>query len=610
MLTEYDITIQVFFTTASEQKLEIWTSYRQHEQTNTRRIAMTVENWIKTAQNWLQYEAEKENIVPIQELISNGSPSDLQEFFGSGLQFGTAGLRGEMGYGPNRMNRTVVQRTSLGIANYLQTKNIKTPSVVIGYDARNNSTTFAEDTAKVFAQSGCRVYLFSYLVPTPLLSYATIQLGCDVGIMITASHNPPKDNGYKVYWSNGAQIIPPHDKGIAEQIAKLPAKPIVLQATLDSIMEVPEKISEGYRQAVQELRVHDTTGVKIVYTPLHGVGGEWIRQTLQRAGHTNFHVVSEQYEPNGNFPFAPFPNPEEKGSMDLAIELAEKIDADIIIANDPDADRLAVISKESNGLYQFTGDQIGLLLATDLLQHGDFGQTPLVATTVVSSSVLSDIANTYKASYAETLTGFKWIANKAIEYDNNMQNNGKFALGFEEALGYSIGDVARDKDGVSAALLISDLASKAKRDGQTLRDLLLQIYQQYGYSSSKQVSIKKTGSQGKKEIERILADLRDDPPVNFAGSEVEHFYDILAGKHINLSDGTSTEVELPKSNVLIFKLQNNERVIVRPSGTEPKIKFYFEVKRKLADVNQWQEIETKCLERIQELENFLFDLVT
>ncbi|MEC7987285.1 MAG: phospho-sugar mutase [Myxococcota bacterium] len=549
------------------------------------------------AQAWLKHERDPQYKEEIRKAMQD--PTLLQEYFGSRLEFGTAGLRGEMGPGPNRMNETVVLQTSTAIAKYIRSFH-SSPSVVIGYDARTRSDHFAKIASAAFRTEGVTVFFFPYIVPTPLLAHAVVELNATAGVMITASHNPPKDNGYKVYWSNGAQIIPPHDKGISQIIDTLPFPPPEPNATTKQHI-VPEAISTGYMDAVQSLRVHQETGIKIVYTPLHGVGGSWVERTLRRAGHTDLHLVKEQFEPDGNFPFAPFPNPEEDGSMSLAFELAQREQADVIIANDPDADRLAVAIRVDHTFQKLTGDQVGLLLANDLLRFRQW-QNPMVATTIVSSSQLKDIATEYDADYKETLTGFKWIANQAIVHD---RGDGEFVIGFEEALGYSVGSVARDKDGVSAALLICDLVAYAKSQNKTLIDFLFEIYRKHGFAISAQKSIKKPGSAGKKEISAMMDSFRNTPPKSFSGSEVIEQRDILHGTVKNMRTGDIQTVELPKSNVLVFFLDNDERVIVRPSGTEPKIKFYFEVKRAISTLSEWTKVEEDCKIRIQTLQTGL-----
>lgn len=550
-------------------------------------------DWKTKALAWLNNEKEP----TYKEIIENALKNEelLEEYFGSRLEFGTAGLRGALGPGPNRMNETVVHQTSLAIARYISSTHEK-PSVVIGYDARNKSDTFARLASQVFLSEGVQVYEFPYIVPTPLLAHAVVRMNASAGVMITASHNPPSDNGYKVYWSNGAQIIPPHDSGISTIFDALPFPPKQVQDTAPQ--EVPSFVAEEYMDAVQALRIHNGGPLRIVYTPLHGVGGTWVEQTLKRAGYTDLHLVQEQFQPDGDFPFAPFPNPEEAKSMELAFSLAESCGADIIIANDPDADRLAVAIRYGEDFLKLTGDQVGLLLANDLLKNKDWDR-PMVATTIVSSSQLKSIAKEHNAEYVETLTGFKWIANAAIDH------NGEFVVGFEEALGYSVADVARDKDGVSAALLICDLASKAKQEGKTLRHYLFDIYARHGFALSQQKSIKKPGATGKLEIAAMMDKLRSAPPTHIAGAKVVEKRDIQTLESTDLRTSIVTPLSLPKSNVLSFFLNDGTRIVVRPSGTEPKIKFYFETHTKIDHIDGWEQSQLQNQKRIQELINDL-----
>lgn len=528
------------------------------------------------AWRWISQDPEPEYREEIKSLLTANDNERLQELFGAKLQFGTAGLRGTLGPGPNRMNLSVIRRTSYGLASVVLESDKENPSIVIGYDARHRSREFAIDAAVLFRTAGLTVYFLDSLAATPLLAHAVVKLGCSAGVMITASHNPPQDNGYKVYWRNGAQIVPPIDKLISDSIDALPLDHIefMLEDNQD-ILEVPEEIIDGYYAEVMALRVHNTSGAKIIYTPLHGVGTAYVETVLSKAGHS-FLTVPEQREGNPDFPTVSFPNPEEPGAMDMAIALAESDNADIVIANDPDADRLAVAAKRDGKFKLFTGNQIGLMLADDLLKNKDWGDNPMVATTIVSSSQLKSVADAYNAAYAETLTGFKWIANEAIAHD---ASGGQFVMGFEEALGYSVGAVARDKDGVSASLLIADLASKAKSDGKTLWDIYDAFVLRYGMAASDLVSIKKPGLDGANQIAAILDRLRHHPPTELAGSKVVERRDYQKQK-TNHADGREEALTLPKSNVLVFFLQDGARIIIRPSGTEPKIKFYYETQKK------------------------------
>ena len=551
------------------------------------------------AWKWISQDPEEEYRNHIKSLIFNEDEDELHELFGAELKFGTAGLRGRLGPGPNRMNLAVVRRTSFGISQMVLQQNPSNPSIVVGYDARHRSREFAIDAAVLFCAAGIHVHFIDKLAATPYLAHAVVKHKCTAGVMITASHNPPQDNGYKVYWGNGAQIVPPIDQNISSFIDSLNHEHIEFELEDDQdIYELPDETLEGYFDAVQKLRVHDKTGAKIIYTPLHGVGTEYVETVLSRAGH-EFITVPEQREANPDFPTVQFPNPEEPGAMDMALELAKTTGSDIIIANDPDADRLAVIALHDGNYRAFTGNQIGLLLAEDLLTNGDWGDNPMVATTIVSSSQLKTIAEAHGAAYTETLTGFKWIANEAIRHDSS---GGQFVIGFEEALGYSVGSVARDKDGVSAALLVADLASYAKSQNKTLWDLHDELVLKYGLTASDLVSIKKHGLEGTEEIKLMLDQLRNNPPIEIAGSSVietcDYWQKIKKGR-----DGNTEKLSLPKSNVLVYFLEDGARIIVRPSGTEPKIKFYYEAKAYPTQIEAIPACSEQLVQRIQALKS-------
>lgn len=500
----------------------------------------------------------------------------LKARFGARLQFGTAGLRGPIGPGPNAMNRSLVRRVSAGLGTYVA-EVAPGSSIVIGFDGRKNSDVFAEDTARVLAGLGFTVLLFDHVCPTPRLAHAVVRLGASAGVMVTASHNPPADNGYKVYWSNGAQIVPPHDRGISAAIDRIGSLDEVEVPELDAlraegrVTSVPSALDLQYLDEVLALRVHTAEPLTIVYTAMHGVGNAEVTRVMEAAGYT-IHSVPEQAEPDGTFPTVAFPNPEEPGALDLATALAREVGADLVLANDPDADRLAVMVPDGDGYRQLTGNQVGCLLAEDLLHHGEPGNR-LVATTIVSSTLLRKIAEAYGAVYAETLTGFKWIANEAIPFD---EAGGRFVLGYEEALGYSAGDVARDKDGVSAVLLFADLASHWRAQGKTVLDAIERLYREHGVHASRQVSVKHPGAAGAAKIEAIMGRLRDGELAAIDGVPVVRRDDVLTGLSIDLAANTAGRLTLPSSNVLAWTLEDGCRVLARPSGTEPKIKFYFE----------------------------------
>ena len=573
---------------------------------------------LSLAKKWQSLDNTPNHAEIIEAKITAKDTLWLQEAFGERVGFGTAGLRAEMGPGIARMNRGVVQQTSLGIANYLQSQSSNN-SVVIGYDARHNSKQFAIDAAQVFAKAGIRVHLFDILCATPMLSFAVLHLGCSAGVMITASHNPAADNGYKVYWRDGAQIISPHDVNISKHIDAVAEiavwKEMNLQNT-SNITDIAHMVNivdnatiSQYFSSIQRLRVGRHTGATIVYSAMHGVGQYWVQRALEEAGHT-MHTVPAQAEPNGDFPTVQFPNPEEPGALDLSMELANAIHADVVLANDPDADRLAVAIRTLQGdsWLRLTGDQVGLLLADYLLSEGKYTEQLMVACSLVSSSQLRDIAEYYKASYAETLTGFKWIAAEAITHEQNA--NHRFVMGFEEALGYCIGSVARDKDGVSAVLVFADLVSMLKSQSKTIWDALIAIYQRHGLALSMQKSLTKKGLQGQAEIANIMKTFRENPPSTIAGTTVLHLRDYQAQitQHFTTDANgnrqvNQTAITLPKSNVLAFDLADKSRVIVRPSGTEPKIKFYFEARTNIADSTEFSEKSAIVQARLQELWN-------
>ena len=522
------------------------------------------------AQAWIDADPDPVTQAEGQALVDIADLSVLADHFGTRLKFGTAGLRGRLGPGPNRMNCALVRQVAAGLGLYLQehAPTNAQKGVVIGFDGRHGSREFALDSAGILMKLGFKVYAFDTVCSTPQLAHAIPFLNAAAGIMVTASHNPPQDNGYKVYWSNGAQIIPPHDSGISEAIDRVEGVPTPIDGSPEPI---PAEAWSDYLDRVMALRVRPSTGIRAAYTAMHGVGWDPLKKVLSAAGHTDIHPVPEQRDPDGDFPTVAFPNPEEPGALDLAIVHAQTVGADIIIANDPDADRLAVALQDADGRWtSLTGNQVGVLLAEELLQYGPATPGRLVATTIVSTILLKKIAKSHGAICGETLTGFKWLANMAIAHD------GPFVLGFEEALGYSVGSVVRDKDGISAALLLLDLASNLKAKGQTLWDALNRLDQKHGAHRSQQIAIKMDGSDGAKAIDGAMTDLRQSPPTELAGSEVVLLRDLTTRIALDCKTGASWSVPLPPSNVLEFTLADGSRVLARPSGTEPKIKLYVE----------------------------------
>jgi phosphomannomutase len=518
------------------------------------------------AEAWLAQDPDPETRAELRALLDD--PVALSERFAAKLEFGTAGLRGALGAGPNRMNRVTVMRAAAGLAAVLTSRaDLQEPSggvsVVIGYDARHKSDVFAEDSAAVLTGAGITVHLMPRPLPTPILAYAVRHLGCAAGIMVTASHNPPQDNGYKVYWEDGAQIIPPLDQEISAAIDAVGRVDELPRGTGWRVLD--ETIVEAYLRSLARLPLGTARDVSAAYTPLHGVGGAVLSRAFAWCGFPEPAVVAEQAAPDPDFPTVAFPNPEEPGAMDLALALGKG--RDLVIANDPDADRCAVAA----GGRMLTGDEVGGLLAEHVLRHTD-GPDRLVATTIVSSSLLRKIAAEHGVRYAETLTGFKWIM-KAATGDGERRGvatgvgRDRFVYGYEEALGYSVGGddgvPVHDKDGIGAALTVAAMAASAKESGRTLLDLLDDQARRYGLHATAQLSVRV-------EDLSIIADamvrLRESPPGELAGRTVTEIDD--------LADGLGG---LPPADVVRLRLSGDARVIVRPSGTEPKLKCYLEV---------------------------------
>jgi phosphomannomutase len=532
------------------------------------------------AEAWRQADPDPSTAAELAALLARGDWTELADRFAGDLEFGTAGLRGVLGAGPNRMNRAVVRRTTAGLARYLkdQVPDVTTRGVVVGRDARRLSVELAEDTAAAFAAEGIPAYVFPQPVPTPVTAFAALHLNAAAAVMVTASHNPPEYNGYKVYWGNGAQIIPPHDTGIAASIARVePANRVPLLSVAEARAkglwrDLEDAVGEAYLRAILGLRVHGrgSDTLSIVYTAMHGVGGVWAERALREAGFPRFTAVSEQQMPDGRFPTVRFPNPEEPGAMDLSLATAERVGADLVLANDPDADRLAVMTRGEDGrLRMLTGNEVGVLLGHYTLTQGTKRARPHVVTTIVSSTQLGDIARSLNAAYDEVLTGFKWIANRALE--RSRAEGTQFVFGYEEALGYTVGTVARDKDGVGAALVMADLAAWCQSRGTTVLGYLEEIQRRHGLYVGAQRNVTLPGAAGAQTIRAIMEAFRASPPTRIGGDPVRTVLDYKQGGR-----------GLPPSNVLALEMEGGGRVTLRPSGTEPKIKYYFELKESLA----------------------------
>lgn len=507
------------------------------------------------ARSWIEQDPDPETRAELETLIATSDERGLEDRFGQRIGFGTAGLRGLLGAGPNRMNRVLIAQAALGLAKYLR-ENFDDPSVVIGFDARKNSDVFAKDSAQIFAGLGIRAYLFPDLAATPLVAYAVRNLGASAGVMVTASHNPPGDNGYKVYDHTGSQIVTPMDAEIAKQIEEFAQEGSVANLVrADSFVEVPASVKTGYLQSVSGLlnKHAERRDIKIVYSAMHGVGSSFIEEIFKLSGLSKPEFVISQQQPDGEFPTVIFPNPEEPGAMDESMATARKTKADLVLVNDPDADRLAVAFRTATGEYQqLTGDQLGLILGEEMASRASReGKSGSLACSIVSSSALSQVAKHYGFGFEQTLTGFKWVSRVP-----------NLIFGYEEALGYCA-DWAqvRDKDGLSAAIIVVDIASQLASQGYTLGDQLEKLMQRYGYFSTGQISIRVSDLN---VISRLMDKLRTNPPAKVAGAAAE-FEDML------LATGS-----LPETDALKFTLIDGRTVIVRPSGTEPKLKCYLQ----------------------------------
>jgi phosphomannomutase len=545
----------------------------------------------EAAAEWIAGDPDPVTRAELQGIVDAGDVDELAERMGSTIQFGTAGLRGRVEAGSNRMNRATVIRATRGVADYLlATTGDDRGPVVIGRDARLSSATFMEDAVAVLVAAGFSVRYFADPVPTPLVAYASLKFGGVAAIVVTASHNPPADNGYKVYAANGAQIVPPVDTEIAAAIAAVGRASEVPLADIVGAAARPigPDLFDEYLHEVAA-SVPSTPGdrsISIVYTAMHGVGGTYVLNALERFGFSRVHPVAAQFDPDGYFPTVAFPNPEEPGAMDLAHDLAMALDADLVIANDPDTDRLAVsIPEPDGGFRQLTGNQIGVLLADYLLRGIDVEQ-PIVLNSIVSSPMLSSIAATYGAVYDRTLTGFKWIWNAALDLE--AEGLGSYVFGYEEALGYSVGRTVRDKDGISAAVAFAGLVAEARAEGATVWDRLGDLYRREGLWVSTQKSIVRPGAEGAGEIAAAMELLAERTPETLGGLRVTDVTDYREGAE-------DRPRYLAATPLVELSLGDAGRVLIRPSGTEPKLKIYVDLRGEAG--SDWMNAEEELLSR-------------
>ena len=552
-------------------------------------------------------EATKEELKSIAE-----DENEIKERFYMDLEFGTAGLRGIIGAGTNRMNIYVVRRATQGLANYIAKVDKKSQGVAIAYDSRHMSPEFAQEAALCLAANGIKAYIFETLRPTPELSFAVRHLGCVAGINVTASHNPPEYNGYKVYWEDGAQITPPHDSGIMGEVKAISDWNTVktmdkAEAEKAGLFEVIGKeVDDAYMAELKKQVIHmdaiqaEGKNLKIVYTPLHGTGNIPARRILKELGFENVYVVKEQELPDGDFPTVSYPNPEAAEAFELGLKLAKEVDADLVLATDPDADRLGVRVKDKNGEYHdLTGNMSGCLLANyEISQrkavNGSLPEDGALIKTIVTTNLADAIAKGYGVKLIEVLTGFKFIGQQILGFEKS--GKGSYLFGFEESYGCLIGTYARDKDAIVATMALCEAAAYYKTQGKTLWDAMIEMYEQYGYYKDDIKSVTMKGIEGLQKIQDIMNSLRQNPPAEFAGHKVVAVRDYKADTIKNLETGEVTPTGLPNSNVLYYELTNDAWVCVRPSGTEPKVKFYYGVKgTSLADADEKSAVMGKAV---------------
>ena len=560
---------------------------------------------VQKANDWLTETFDNETKEEVKALLTE-DPKDLEDRFYKDLEFGTGGMRGTMGAGTNRINKYTLGKATQGLANYLlQTKGDTNLKVAIAFDCRHNSKKFAKVVADVLSANNIRVFLFEDLRPTPELSFAVRHLNCDAGIVLTASHNPPEYNGYKVYWTDGGQIVPPQDSGIISEVNALEYSEINFDANENLITVVGKEVDEVFTDAsVANGTLYsdiDRDNLKIVFTSLHGTSIMSIPETLRKAGYTDVHIIEEQREPNGDFPTVKSPNPEEPEALQMATDLASQIDADIVVGTDPDCDRLGVAVKDQDGnIKLLNGNQTMVVMTKFLLdkwkESGKINGKQFVGSTIVSTELVNALADSYDVETKVGLTGFKWIAKMIKDYPEL-----ELIGGGEESFGYMVGDFVRDKDAVTATLLACEIAAYAKQNGSSFYEELLKIYTTYGFYKEHLISITKKGKEGAEEIRKMLSDMRSNPLTTIDGEKVVTLSDYQESTQKNIITGEVTTIDLPKSNVLIYHTENGSRIAARPSGTEPKIKFYFSVNSTLDDVSNTKSVEAELDAKIQRI---------
>ncbi len=563
-------------------------------------------------EHWLSGNYDADTKAEIQKMLDENKSTELTDAFYKDLEFGTGGLRGIMGVGSNRMNKYTVGQATQGLANYLKesfpNEKIK---VAIAYDSRNNSTEFAQIVADVFSANDIYVYLFEELRPTPELSFAIRELGCKSGVVMTASHNPKEYNGYKAYWEDGAQVVAPHDKNIIAEVKKVGLEDIQFEGKADNIEKIGTKIDEVYLEKIKELSlspeaIERQKDLKIVFTPIHGTSITLVPQLLEKLGFANVHTVEEQAEPNGNFPTVVYPNPEEAEALSIGLQKAKELDADLLMGTDPDADRVGIAIKNHHGEWQLlNGNQTGALLIHYLVEawkrNDKLTGKEYIAKTIVTSDLLDNMAKKNGVEVYNTLTGFKYIAEVMREEEGKKT----FIGGGEESYGYLAGEFVRDKDAIMACGLIAEMAAYAKDQGRSLMDTLIEIYKEYGFYFENLVSLKREGKAGADEIKAMMEKFRAEPPTSLGGSPVVEIRDYQASVAKNVKTGEETPISLVKSNVLQFFTEDGSKISARPSGTEPKIKFYFSVKGELNSKEEFDQVKASLEEKIEAIKKDL-----
>ncbi|KAB1159321.1 phospho-sugar mutase [Tenacibaculum aiptasiae] len=563
-----------------------------------------MEEILNKAKLWLSDSFDSETNEEIQQLIDTNS-DDLADRFYKNLEFGTGGMRGVVGAGTNRINKYTLGKATQGLSNYLHkvfpNKELK---VAIGYDCRHDSKWLAKVVADVLSANNINVVLFEDLRPTPELSFAVNHLGCDVGIVLTASHNPPEYNGYKVYWTDGGQIVPPEDKGIIDEVNSLEFTDINFNAKEALISTIGSEVDEAFWDASIKNGTFNIKGredLKIVFTSLHGTSIKLIPEVLKRAGYTQVHIVEEQAEPNGSFPTVKSPNPEEPEALQMAVDLANKIGADIVLGTDPDSDRIGIAVRDTKGKMKLLNGNQTMSMMTDFLindwkKQGKLNGNQFIGSTIVSTNLVNEIADSYGVETKVGLTGFKWIAKMIKDFPTL-----DFIGGGEESFGYMVGDFVRDKDAVTSALLACEIAADAKANNSSFYEELLSLYTRHNFYKEHLISIVKKGMDGAEQIKQMMIDLRNNPIKEIDNSKVSYVYDYQSSIKRNLITGEETAIDVPKSNVLIYHTEDGTKIAARPSGTEPKIKFYFSVKTALDSVENAQETEKKLDAKIQRI---------